>query len=556
MKIGILWHPHSFSLNAPYFDGPSINTYTGHNTGNMAYVEGLRSIFNDIEYCFLPWSVKHSDIPSDIETLIFPAANQLGAHTDLHDLATTFENYQKPVIAIGLGAQFKNAEDEINLTDGTRRWLDVLTNLAPNKGVPNIITRGDFTASVLDKLGYGSSYIAAGCPSQFINLDPNLFLKINDEVSKSDLYSSTYNASHYSWAWSKEYDREALQYIRLNAGGLVVQAPGEFIDLVKSKHFKKLNPKLSTVKNFYDESIDNATFIRWLKKYFFTFSSASSWRSWLSHFDFNYGTRIHGTMLSLQTGIPSFLITHDTRTDELAKKMGVPHIYFKNIPSNRNSVDFVKEKIRSFNFELTDVKRRENCVNYINFFELNNIDFSDEFKNFSNVTVAQKQISQELKFPISNNIIKLIDDHSSRIVEIYDNLSCLPESIRRSQNYTGFRKFEINTIIKNNLLSSLNFDVIIFSSSIEQANPLLQFMNSIEWSARQIIFKYDTNLIEGIDLIKLDNDNNLQNSDLLSSGNLFIGAAIAKGFKFRNSLGIVNSSGLDRNGKMNVLMNR
>lgn len=42
--------------------------------------------------------------------------------------------------------------------------------------------------------------------------------------------------------------------------------------------------------------------------------------------DLSFGMRIHGTMLPLQSGVPSVLVAHDSRTIGLADKMGIPWV--------------------------------------------------------------------------------------------------------------------------------------------------------------------------------------------------------------------------------------
>lgn len=490
-KVGILWHPKAFEIDTAVYDGKDINTYTGHNTGNMAYVEGIKNIVQASSYQFLPWSVKEKDIPSDIELLIFPAANQLGAHTDLDGLADTFLGYGRPLVAIGLGAQFKKASDEIVLKEGTRRWLDVLCSLAPKKGVPNIITRGDFTASVLDRLGYKNAYVSAGCPSQFINLNPALYSTIAEHVAASDLYSLSYNTSHYAWAWAKEFDRAAFDYVRLNAGSMIVQAPGEFIELVKSRTEKHLNPKFALAKNYYDDSVDDATFVRLMKEYFFTFSSASAWRTWLAHYDFNFGTRIHGTMLSLQTEVPSFLIVHDTRTTELAEKIGVPHLHVNDMPKDRNLVSFVKDFLKSYNFEYTDWKRRSNALVYENFFEGNGVPMSEKFEAFVKSTPrGGKEVSSKLSLPVSSLISRVISK-GARVLEVFESLSAIHASKKSMYSYFGFKRRELKAKFSAALSSLPIVDTLVFSSAFDQIADLSFTCESLNWNFRQLIVKAD-----------------------------------------------------------------
>jgi hypothetical protein len=50
------------------------------------------------------------------------------------------------------------------------------------------------------------------------------------------------------------------------------------------------------------------------------------WRSDMKRYSVAVGTRIHGTVMSLLSGVPSVLICHDERTRELAESMPVPSV--------------------------------------------------------------------------------------------------------------------------------------------------------------------------------------------------------------------------------------
>lgn len=554
MKVGILWHPKAFEINTAIFDGTQINTYTGHNTGNMAYVEGIKNIVNASEYQFFPWGVKEKDIPSDVELLIFPAANQLGAHTELGDLADNFLAYGRPIVAIGLGAQFKNVNDEIILKDGTRRWLDVLCQLAPKQGVPNIITRGDFTASVLSRLGYDGSFISAGCPSQFINLDASLYSGLNDHMARSDLYSLTYNTSHYAWAWARHLDREAYNYIRLNAGGMVVQAPGEFIDLVKTRNEKTLNSKFQAVRSYYDDNASDAEFVKALKKHFFTFPTASSWRSWLAHCDFNYGTRIHGTMLSLQSEVPSFLIVHDTRTEELAQKMGVPHVHYKDIPADGNVVQFVKDYLRGFNFEFTDSKRKANSLQYSEFFEGNGIPKSAQFAEFiDQASKGGKEVSEKISYPISLNFARMIHD-DARVCEVYETQSSLPANRRYRSDYIGLKRRDVKVRVgKSQPMDGLR-ETVVFSANSDHIGDLIDFLELTDWRVRQVVLRCESAWVKYIVNSDLSGLSSESNEVLLESKQRFFDLMKDKGFSLKSLTNAQSVSEVDSAGRVVLSM--
>ena len=386
MKFGILWDPRSFSIDSPCFSSSEVGVLTGENIGNMAYVEGLRSLFDGCEYEFIPWWYNHTKISDDIECLVFPAANQLGNHVDLSELTKNFLAYKRPVIAFGLGAQFNSPDDKIELNSTVREWLDVLVSLAPTKGTPNIVVRGDFTASVLDRLGYRGCFVSAGCPSQFINLSKDLYFTLKESMKSSEMSLMSYNTSHYAWAWAKEVDRAALAYCMKNSGQLVVQAPMEYIELVMKKSEMSLAKDFSRIGQFLSVSDPNEL-SKMIRSSFVTFSSVVAWRSWACRFDFNFGTRIHGSMVALQTGVPSFLVTHDTRTEELSRKIGVPYCHYSELPTQEEIIDYVKDRMINYDYSILDKKRKENALLYLKFINSNSLPVSSRFSDFVGIKV-------------------------------------------------------------------------------------------------------------------------------------------------------------------------
>jgi polysaccharide pyruvyl transferase WcaK-like protein len=56
------------------------------------------------------------------------------------------------------------------------------------------------------------------------------------------------------------------------------------------------------------------------------FSSAPDWITAMMGRDLVLGTRLHGTMAALAAGTPAAIITHDSRTSELATTMHLPRL--------------------------------------------------------------------------------------------------------------------------------------------------------------------------------------------------------------------------------------
>jgi hypothetical protein len=55
------------------------------------------------------------------------------------------------------------------------------------------------------------------------------------------------------------------------------------------------------------------------------FVATTPWFDYLAQRDFTFGSRIHGTFASLVAGTPAYVLTHDSRTLELAKYFDIPH---------------------------------------------------------------------------------------------------------------------------------------------------------------------------------------------------------------------------------------
>jgi polysaccharide pyruvyl transferase WcaK-like protein len=73
-----------------------------------------------------------------------------------------------------------------------------------------------------------------------------------------------------------------------------------------------------------------------------SFGSLQAWMEFLSSQDLVIGKRIHGSMAALQLGIPSILLSHDSRTKELAQTLKIPSIDLQHA-----AVGNSKESIRA-----------------------------------------------------------------------------------------------------------------------------------------------------------------------------------------------------------------
>ena len=181
MRIGLLATARRFEDS---FLEPAERLFeaSGGNLGNFAFIEALwRQLQPDV--VLLPWHVDPQEARARCDLLVFAAANQLGAHTDLGDFADHLERVGLPLVAVGLGAQSANLASPPRLSAGTMRFARTLGALAPT-GKPNIAVRGEFTRRVLEKLGLGDHAVTLGCPSNFLNSRPDFYTRLSAQVAR------------------------------------------------------------------------------------------------------------------------------------------------------------------------------------------------------------------------------------------------------------------------------------------------------------------------------------------------------------------------------------
>ena len=301
----------------------------GGNTGNFAYIRGLREIIGGPCEHF-GWDTPPEVVREKCNVVVLACANQLGPHTDLGHFAKHLENIGLPILAFGLGAQAKSFDDNTTLTDGTRRWVEVLGAHAP-AATPNIGVRGEFTRQVLEKLGLGDRASITGCPSNFINLDGALCDKLESRYNAASVSRVAVAAGLPFWPELQKIEEALADIVDSTQGIYVAQHEINMIRLARNE-FDAIDAKTFSLLNRYIRpNLSEAEFILWCKRNAVCFIDAASWMEALRNVDFVVGPRFHGVMLAIQAGTPGGVIAHDSRTLEMCQTMQIPVRHFKDI---------------------------------------------------------------------------------------------------------------------------------------------------------------------------------------------------------------------------------
>ncbi|PZO77568.1 MAG: hypothetical protein DI629_14250 [Mesorhizobium amorphae] len=307
--------------------GRSIMANSGSNTGNLAFFYmGCRLVEGDITF------LTHSDPRVKLcDAVIVPAANWIGGHTDIAFLAKALADVTCPILVLGLGAQSENEDQIPEIPDGTKAFLKLLNKKGARVGV-----RGEYSAKVLEHYGL-KNFRVVGCPSLLTSSDKNLGRTMEEKIGRLSIENILIAAACIKGKL-QSVERELFRMALYRRGSsYVVQRPSEFISVLTRQ---TLTPEedayLRMTASFLGLSGGKAELVAFLLEVGHVPVGVEGWSAHAQRFSCAINTRIHGTMVPFQAGVPSLCITHDTRTKELAERCKLPRITIAQFTENRH----------------------------------------------------------------------------------------------------------------------------------------------------------------------------------------------------------------------------
>ena len=94
------------------------------------------------------------------------------------------------------------------------------------------------------------------------------------------------------------------------------------------------------------------------------------WSKALESYDYVFGTRLHGTVMALNSGVPAFMLHHDSRTKELCDFAGIPSA---DSQSFRLSLPNIQQAIERADFSAYYTRRLANKQTYKAFLHANGL---------------------------------------------------------------------------------------------------------------------------------------------------------------------------------------
>lgn len=310
--------PFNYSL-----DNHSALASLGLNSGNAVFGFSIQKITMSktvkVDMKPISWIMKNPDIINEsYDICLYSPANILAVWAKERSLNKWSDLLQKikiPFTFIGVGAQstYDYSLDFVaTIKDEGYRFIKSILETGGK-----LALRGYFTAEVVKKLGFlNSDFEVLGCPSLFMNgaglvIDLNK-LNVNSQCDLKPIFNG------YTFYFNKNYHHFFTDY-------------PTSVYICQDIMYKMLYD----ISSFNDEYFlfQDGLFLELFKQNRIQmFCTFPEWQKYLidNKFNFSIGSRIHGNIVSLLSGIPCYIEAIDSRVRELAEFFEIPYGSIKN----------------------------------------------------------------------------------------------------------------------------------------------------------------------------------------------------------------------------------
>lgn len=351
------------------------------NWANRLWLQGIYSEIytQENQYDFFSNDMSCDYINVNYDLIILPMANifWVGHKKALERLSAIFEQIHIPTFVIACGVQADSYDDLEMLIENLREPASRFITAIYNTG-GEFALRGYFTKEFFDKLGFRSA-VVTGCPSLF---QCGRSLAIHNQCVEAEQFKVAFNGrmegvAHLLFLYPKSEYFDQHNYF----------------DLIYCRDILGNGGKKALKSLVIEHGFDAVLLAAELRLNLFP--DMREWYHYLREqkFNFSFGSRIHGNVMSVLSGIPSVVWTCDSRTREMAEFFDIP--YVRNIPKDIYKcyldADYTKFNA-SFKHRFDDFEKFLCCcgicerVNEKNsFFDLNSSELEIHRKDSSNI---------------------------------------------------------------------------------------------------------------------------------------------------------------------------
>jgi len=324
------------------------NTYILHSIYSLLFkippkeVYGIANLFNITHKISID---KINFINNNFTHIFFNIQDQLRANISYYQDTklrfTLINDFLKqiniPIIVFGCGSNSHNYNNRFSIINELCEEQIIFCKLLSLKS-KYIALRGEYTAKLFNDL-HIENYIICGCPSYYIN-----------EINKVKIYKKSYISN------------------------IVVTGSS--------------NPNIVNIENYnisyFLQDISEVSLVGKDSKYFFSIK-LDELNNFFKDKDFVIGSRVHGTIIALNNGIPAICTNQDTRAREMCKLFNIPHI-------NNYTFVTIEELYQKINFDIYNNNYSDLYNKFVDFLKKNDIDINNKLEYNENILYIQPDI--------------------------------------------------------------------------------------------------------------------------------------------------------------------
>ena len=460
-----------------------IRNLIGNNTGNYIFLRSvLRTLMvsDDTEIKSIRFNrtqVPQSEVDyynRECSAFIIPLANafRVSFMRELNRITDLVEQLDIPCVVVGVGLQapIDTDMDSFPFDEDVKRFMTAVLKKSSLVGI-----RGEETGNYLKKLGFveEKDFTVIGCPSMYT---------YGDSLPRIRLPELT-PSSRVSYNMKSELPEEVYGFIRRESAKFdnavfISQVLWEIHNFfIGYPNVKANNPRFPEdyPRHFIDSLMSGSKMVGFLEQ--------PSWIEYLSGRDFNFGSRIHGNIVSLLAGTPCYIIASDSRVEELASYHNIPYISCLDLKSDTSIFDLYEKADYSAFYR----GHRERVDHYLDLYDRNQIPhISREMLNGDD-TPFDRYIQGEKTFGVIRPFPELsLADQEARMAEYAD------AHFRRFDNYRVQKNAEYNNLkdSKNLIIEEKNALIRDQKREIRDLRREIEWMQSSKfWKLREQVMK-------------------------------------------------------------------
>lgn len=374
----------------------------GNNTGNLLFQNSIARIIltEDVEITTINTTRKFTDeqieyFNSEYEMFVLPLANALrNTFVKQLEILTDLVNKLKiPCVVIGMGIQrnLDATQWDYMYDEPAKAFINAILEKSSMLGL-----RGEITAEYLKHKGYieGKHFSVIGCPSLYTYGDSLPVPKATKLTPQSNV---TVN-------FKAMLPRELYTFIRAQAEQFDNYTfVSQVIQEIRTMYIGRPYPQSEIDRGIPEDYPIHFSHELMMQDRMIGVLDDTTWIEYLSHSDFNFGSRIHGNIASILAGTPCYIFAGDQRVKELTEYHNIPHMEMTEITDKTNIFDL---------YEKTDYSclmkgHKDRVSHYLEFLDENRVPHLDR------ELINQKGKTPFDKMQESRNHIEILHPFSS-----------------------------------------------------------------------------------------------------------------------------------------------